>query len=263
MVETPGRPRLSGQVVHYTQDEAPLESAAVQDRLRAVAAGMASFAGNMDQLARVHHALNSGFNEPFAGFLYGLLITMFCNSFPGCPNKALYGSAGHTPLRVEQLQQQIQEARARQHALSEQLRARLAGRSDLFARPWATPGSARRVRVAVARDDTYADTPHKTPPNLNQEPRYMRGLFEKAQSGNVPRSRPEKQTRPETGRPGTQARPATRVEKPHSPALKGALVRSSRPDRFPSYARATSASRSAPAPRRGRPTPVNARAPFR
>lgn len=40
---------------------------------------------NIQNLQKIHFAICNEFNESFASFLYGLLITMWCVDFPGCP----------------------------------------------------------------------------------------------------------------------------------------------------------------------------------
>lgn len=221
--------------VHYPPDVMPLQSADITGRLQALADGVAVLEGNMGELARIHHAMNTRFNEPFASFLYGLWITMFCNNFPGCPTKELYENAQSepvAPLRVELLQQRLRRARLENKRLQDEVASKKAEqetqRSELFGhrptlaaarrppprQPFSrppVPTNGRKRKVTVAHDDTFSttdsfvDVPPRVPPsrialpvtdtkntsgvgpNLDQPPRYMRGLFDKSASTNTRR----------------------------------------------------------------------------
>lgn len=218
--------------VHYPQDVLPLQSEANKERFEALAEAVASLESNMGELARIHHSVNTEFNEPFASFLYGLWITMFCNNFPGCPTRELYERQKETaaPLRVETLQDRLWKAKAENRRLQDEIASKTREQNELFSL-WRTrrlpppplgraiaPPPRQKKRVVVAHDDTYSTNdsfveapagrsasrlgPPKTPqrtavggPNLNQPPRYMRGLFEKTASSNVPQRRVEKPPR--------------------------------------------------------------------
>lgn len=224
--------------VHYPEDSLPLESEENVERLEAMAEAVGQLETNMTNLADMHTAVNQRFNEPFAAFLYGLLMTMFCNNFPGCPTQAAFESIDKVQRaqdRVRDLQKQISAARATNKALQEEVAAKtlehktMALRNEAFARKTpvrrprvplgASSVSANRQRkVQVAQDDTFSTTdsfietpagqPRKPPlpraargpvdssnlrlggggPNLNQPPRYMRGLFDKTNLANIRRT---------------------------------------------------------------------------
>lgn len=220
--------------IHYPQEVLPLETEANKERLTALADAVGQLQTNMGNLAKIHHAVNSGFNEPFASFLYGLMITMFCNNFPGCPTRESYENNqgdGHEE-RIKTLQERIRQARTENHRLKQQIATKSAqsrtftARPDILSRrtpirrPTGTfaynPPSARPRKVVVAHDDTYStndsfvETPASglrqpsriartraaapsqansgTAPDLDQPPRYMRGLFDKTPSANVARN---------------------------------------------------------------------------
>lgn len=218
--------------VHYPVDsQHPLETEDNIERLESLADGVTQLEVNMKGLSRIHTAISAGFNEPFAGFLYGLLITMFCNNFPGCPTKEQIGAiqrAQTVHSRVRLLKERVQMAKLENNRLHSEINHRNAQRGreranvDLFRTPIsrvARPSivvpkqpilAAQRQqslkrKVTVAHDDTFSTTESfvetpgssssriplaRTPaggPNLNQPPRYMRGLFDKTGSSNVAR----------------------------------------------------------------------------
>lgn len=225
-----------------------METPANKERLDALADSLKQLETNMCDLAKIHHAVNNGFNEPFASFLYGLLITMFCNNFPGCPTRETYENNqdnGHES-RVQLLQERIRQAKAENERLKQRVSLKsqesrtLASRAELFARrtpmkrpisavtdaAMPTALSARRRKVTVAHDDTFSTTdsfvenpansarnagrtqkfgtpaatrpsPSGVHPNLDQPPRYMRGLFDKTRQANVRRVDPKTRPRPQ------------------------------------------------------------------
>lgn len=223
--------------VHYPEDSLPLESNENIERLEAVADAVGQLETNMAKLADMHISVNQRFNEPFAAFLYGLLMTMFCNNFPGCPTQVAFESIDKVQRaqdRVRELQDRIQLARDANKALQEQIASRtaeqkrLALRNETLARklpdrrtrlPLSTSAHppARSRKVNVAQDDTFSTTDSfiETPagvsrkpplpraargpvasrnlqkdsggPNLDQPPRYMRGLFDKTNTINTRR----------------------------------------------------------------------------
>lgn len=236
---------------HYPEDSLPLESEENIERLEAMADAVDQLETNMTKLAEMHTAVNHRFNEPFAAFLYGLLMTMFCNNFPGCPTQGAFESINKVQQaqdRVSDLQKRIQLARAANKALQEEVTSKtlehktMALRTDAFARktplrrrriPISTPSAApsRLLKIQVAQDDTFSTTDSfiETPaghsrkpqipraargpidsripniaaggPNLDQPPRYMRGLFDKTNTANIRKSE-NKRPRPasKTGR---------------------------------------------------------------
>lgn len=230
--------------VHYPSEVLPLESEPIQNSLNALQEAVGDLESNMTDLAKIHGAVNSGFNEPFAAFLYGLLITMFCNNFPGCPTRDTYKSnqGNGQKERLLQLQQRVRAARTENQRLRQQIATPAAPQKTLVSRPplggWNqsnrhTPGftgsslgtatrgtlASRQKKVVVAHDDTFStidsfvehpsssrlasrigkpvaaarpSPQSSTGPNLDQPPRYMRGLFDKTASANVRRNRDTK-----------------------------------------------------------------------
>lgn len=226
--------------VHYPSEILPLESESFQNHLKALQEVVGDLENNMCDLSRIHSAVNSGFNEPFAAFLYGLLITMFCNNFPGCPTRDTYGHNHDNGQkeRVLLLQQRVREAKAENLRLKQKIamqtaalvkvpsRPPLAGWNNANRRMVGSAGSSlgaasrgtlasRQNKVVVAHDDTFSTTDsfvenpassrqasrvmrpvtaarpsplNSTGPNLDQPPRYMRGLFDKTRSANVRRN---------------------------------------------------------------------------
>lgn len=224
---------------HYPEDVLPLETEKNIERFEAVADAVKELESNMTDLAQMHAAVNGGFNEPFAAFLYGLLITMFCNNFPGCPTQAAFESIAkvqRAQTHVEELERRVHLLRDANKKLQDEVSSKIleqktmAIRNEVLARK--TPArraplhSASRVpslrhrKVQVAHDDTFSTTDSfiETPagpkhatrkppvprfsnsttlgqppldsdgPNLNQPPRYMRGLFDKTNTSNVRRT---------------------------------------------------------------------------
>lgn len=240
--------------VHYPEDSLPLESEENMERLEAMAEAVRQLETNMASLAEMHSAVNHRFNEPFAAFLYGLLMTMFCNNFPGCPTQAAFESIDKVQRaqgRVLELQKRIVAARAANKALQEEVTAKtlehktMVLRNEAFARktpvrrprlPLGAPSAvaSRQRRVQVAHDDTFSTTDSfiETPagqtrkpalpraargaaeaadlrqagsgPNLNQPPRYMRGLFDKTNTANIRRT-DSKRVRAAATKPGRLA----------------------------------------------------------
>lgn len=210
-----------------TETSPPLESDRNIERLENLADSIGQLKNNMIELSKIHEALNSGFNEPFAGFLYGSFLTMFCNSFPGCPTYEQFEgilTARENELKIKDLQKRISDAKQenvrlqREVAKTRPQRSTAASSGELARTPYSRARLPRssirsglyptptRKRVTVAADDTttsesFVDTPSNkagasskipqrllqsgTGPNLNQPPRYMRGLFDKTASANA------------------------------------------------------------------------------
>lgn len=224
--------------IHYpiTETSPPLESERIMERLEALAESIGQLKTNMTELSKIHEAVNSRFNEPFAAFLYGLFLTMFCNSFPGCPTYEQFEgilAARDNERKVADLQKRIADAKQEkarlQHEIAQArpLRATAASLAELargtpYSRATLQRSRLRKglypsptkKRVTVAHDDTttsesFVVTPGNrstglgesqrshtgTGPNLNQPPRYMRGLFDKTHSANIARSQREKATK--------------------------------------------------------------------
>lgn len=221
---------------HYLINDAttPLETTRNAERLDSLADAFVQLKSHMSDLSKIHDAIDNRFNEPFAAFLYGLFITMFCNNFPGCPTYEQFESI----LKAQEARKTVRELRAKVNAArveNERLKNELASsrpskpisapRSELLRstqpapRKRVIPSTARRAlfpspskkKVAVAHDDTTtsasdsfvttpglvtnkpdlkgpsARSPYSSGPNLDQPPRYMRGLFDKTSSANTRR----------------------------------------------------------------------------
>ncbi|QBM89604.1 DASH complex subunit DAM1 [Metschnikowia aff. pulcherrima] len=287
---------------HYPREILPLESPEFKIRFEAMGEAFGALNKNTHGLSLMHNAVTD-FNESFASFLYGLLLTMFCNNFPGCPTREQYEAMEeqqHSEERVGELERRLAAAKLR----NAKLRAEIAHRApetrprlhlnELFSqRPAArqrppvplafTPSQAQK-RVTVARDDSYSttDTFIEAPgatrgvlssaanaqsgtgtagsahPNLNQPPRYMRGLFEILGASN-------------TRRAGRQKLVQKGVDKPtqriQGRALLGQTERSSSAQRRAMYSANVAArnpvSAAAQRAQRARENRLAARPPFR
>lgn len=223
--------------VHYSLDDdtPPLETDRNMERLASLADAFEQLKLHISDLSSIHFAINNKFNEPFAAFLYGLFITMFCNNFPGCPTYEQFESilkAHEAQTRIKELRSKINDAKLENQKLKQELalarpsRVHPPPRSELFRsaqlltrkRPPPKPMGARsamfpspsKKKVAVAQDETTttSDSFVTTPgsgggrgessgarnkasafgPNLDQPPRYMRGLFDKTSAANAKRA---------------------------------------------------------------------------
>lgn len=158
--------------VHYPKDIMPLQTAHSLERWQHLAQGMNTLAQNIHLLARIHSALADKFNESFASFLYGLLITMFCNNFPESPNKELYEhkSIKGLSLRIDTLQDRVRMAKAK----NQQLRSEVERRNRQ-----ATPGQGLFAKAESRRADTRLKITE--PPRLETPTRHhpRNPLFQK------------------------------------------------------------------------------------
>lgn len=216
----------------YSRDVLPLLTPENLERLQAMGQGVKQLEENISDLSKIHDALNNGFNESFAGFLYGLLLNMFCSNYPACPSKESFEASKHSKgaiSHINSLEERIHIAKLRRSELQEEVAHKTQQLSAVQARKANSQSHTRRMiappaprsksifghsnlaprpkKVVVARDDTFStnDSFIETPqsgvtrprigrdnnagksPNLNQAPRYMRGLFE-SRSGNLPRT---------------------------------------------------------------------------
>lgn len=212
----------------YSRDVLPLLTPGNLEKLQAMAQGVKQLEENMADLAKIHDALNNRFNEPFAGFLYGLLLNMFCSNYPACPTKESYQASQQSKgalSQISSLEERIQLAKLRRSQLQQEvahktqqlslLRAKKPSQTRKMIAPppsrnksifGASSIATKPKKVVVARDDTFStndsfieapqsgfarprigDNNAGKSPNLNQAPRYMRGLFE-SRSGNIPRN---------------------------------------------------------------------------
>lgn len=179
----------------------------------------------MTNLQLIHEAVSTGFNESFASFMYGLSITMWCVDFPGCPTKRAWERLqGQKELdeRIQALKNKLDKAKLENARLKELLthKEKVPGTTPRFAQPRApirhipethiidddsyvtnesfvaNPSERTNLRLSripqpvksVGRANRKLQDPNKGP-NLNQPPRYMKGLFD---SSNTPRVRDNK-----------------------------------------------------------------------
>ncbi|KAG7663592.1 DAM1 [[Candida] subhashii] len=103
---------------HYPIDEnqIPFESHGFFNQFSCLADVLQELDSNMSKLSSIHNTINNEFNESFAGFLYGLSLTMWCVDFPGAPNTKAW--------------EQLQEKRQREQRIIE-LKRRLANAQEL------------------------------------------------------------------------------------------------------------------------------------
>ncbi|GEQ70510.1 hypothetical protein JCM33374_g4188 [Metschnikowia sp. JCM 33374] len=215
----------------------------------AMADAFTALQANMASLAATHKAVN-GFNESFASFLYGLMITMFCNNFPGCPTRKQHEVMEEkraSEERIAVLQEKLEAARLKNAQLKEQVAQRVSETrqkshpGDIFS---SRPTTRQRIpppktvlavtgrrKIPVARDDSFSttDTFIEAPgttlmtnassrtgtasasatPNLDQAPRYMRGLFEVPGASNIRRGGGQRSNTKAEGKLGMRAPPRT------------------------------------------------------
>ncbi|CAH2350918.1 DASH complex subunit Dam1p [[Candida] railenensis] len=200
--------------IHYPIDpeNLPLESQTNTEKFEKLSDSMEELEMNMTGLQQIHESLCGEFNESFAGFLYGLSMTMWCVHFPGKPSRDQWEKV----KLIEGLDERIDELK-RKLKVSKEENENLKKR--LNTRPNAS--SARSKRATFAEDDTNesfvlnpstsSSKVSKIPvrgdrrdnaasgkvglnaavgPNLNQPPRYMRGLFDSTNT-RTQRSRPD------------------------------------------------------------------------
>lgn len=196
--------------IHYPIDlEAlPLESKQNTEKFERLSDSLEEMESYMTRLQQLHQSISMGFNEAFSSFLYGLSITMWCVDFPGCPSKKKWDQKHDT----RQVNSRIRALEARLHEAEKyhkQLKLKLK-QSEEDTRIIATSSSETKSNVKpITRSRSPIITTTKIPqlkskpqdsnpiPNLNQPPRYMRGLFD---SGSIRSSQKQqsKVTKPTT-----------------------------------------------------------------
>lgn len=186
----PTRLLLQSPKVHYPVDGAslPLESFLNLEKFARLSDLMDELYQNMTNLQQIHEVLSSNFNESFAAFMYGVSITMWCVDFPGCPSTTVW--------------QQIQDNKEKQHRV-ENLKSRLERarlRNLDLRRRWLEVSRVEKkiIREPVKRNFIRENRLSKIPqrprkqevtvrgkvgPDLNQPPRYLRGLFDRSNVG--------------------------------------------------------------------------------
>lgn len=238
--------------VHYpvNPDQLPLDSEENIEKFELLAEQIDEMETHMVNLQLIQEAISNGFNEPFASFMYGMSITMWCNNFPNRPSKEQWERLKDlegVDNRLLDLSEQVRRKREENQQLKERLNStpkvisqtRIEHQKPLAPpyrskptnlRPnekFATPVSSTRTNNNLRRlqpsnrnahpvqrhpssDDTFnsndsfienprvSKIPHpirsthigqpsnrsfsrnNTGPDLNQEPRYLRGLFDKS-----------------------------------------------------------------------------------
>lgn len=217
--------------VHYPidPDNLPLESEANREKFELLLEQIHNMESYMVDLRHIQEAISHGFNEPFASFMYGMSITMWCNNFPNCPSRDQWEKVKDSEgvdNRLQELQDKVRAKRQENEALKQKLNAPTTSSSQTRVEQQ-KPIRVRNTRLIKppSSDDTYntndsfVDNPRASRipqprtvapssrnkgPNLNQAPRYLRGLFES------------------TNR-------VARFEKPRAPARAPARVTKSRP----------------------------------
>ncbi|ABN64551.2 predicted protein [Scheffersomyces stipitis CBS 6054] len=244
--------------IHYPVDvnQMPLESAANTEKFERLSDSLEELDANMNNLSSIHDAISNQFNEPFASFLYGISMTMWCVDFPGCPTrqawerlqkrneidktirelntrvsqakeeneslkKKLVEISKPEPLKRPQLSQSQPKANLQQSQFQSSSRAYRGTRAprvpstlqrgrvndeDSYAstegsfvanpstagvNPTANapsrlrnsrfsriPQPAKTANRSTSPEITVTSTKRTTGPNLDQPPRYMRGLFD-------------------------------------------------------------------------------------
>lgn len=239
---------LTSPKVHYPVDaeHLPLEAPANTERFGRLSDGLEELDVNMTNLQQIHDALLLGFNESFASFMYGLLMTMWCVDFPGCPTRRSWErlqEERELEERIRRVEERLRRAKEENERLKDVASESVTTTGTTttpVSRPRQEPSrearqeSSREARQESSRETrpykpsrttftprtvprpvastrpmrtfTPKTTPKTTPtprftakpatklaipesripqptrrgtgPNLNQPPRYMRGLFE-------------------------------------------------------------------------------------
>lgn len=158
---------------------------------------------NMDNLQKIQESLSTEFNESFASFLYGLLMTMWCVHFPGRPTREQWDKIKLLEVvdgRIAEIKEKLKVSQEENESLRKRLEGNVKKKinfadeatSDSFImnpasrNAGATNGSKvtkiplRNARRGVGSGSSQLTEPGLGPggPNLNQPPRYMRGLFD-------------------------------------------------------------------------------------
>jgi DASH complex subunit DAM1 len=207
-----GVPLLSqSPKVHYPidGDVLPLETSANSERFERLSDCLEELEGYMTKLQQMHESMSDGFNEAFSSFLYGLSMTMWCVDFPSCPSRKVWQelhAKKQADQRLTELNRKIIEARAFNH----ELKGKISHRNTTDVAAGSVSGDTE--------NDSFVSNPHpgvrgsripqlktinrqsepssKRGPNLNQPPRYMRGLFDVSSARSRDEHRISKTTRP-------------------------------------------------------------------
>lgn len=213
--------------IHYPIDpeNLPLESSLNTEKFEQLSDSLEELDSNMSNLQQINQAVSSGFNESFAAFLYGLSMTMWCVDFPGTPSKSQWerlNTSKEIDERIRNLQDKIttikrdnQELNIKLLNTTTPIRTPRPESSDHRLRLKPTNDINKRPASKLDSDDTYTtndgsfvtEPKTKPGPNLNQPPRYMRGLFDSTPK-QTPQSRITK--RPVKKPPSIKNRPPFR-----------------------------------------------------
>lgn len=218
-----GIPLPSQSPHHYPvdPDNLPMDCPEIVNKVRDIADGIEDLDINVRDLNHIHNAVASQFNESFASFLYGLSITMWCVDLPKCPSQKAWQRLQLRKKKKEhiaELRRKIEEAARLNVELKEKVAKET--RPLTHARPMSRQlPSTKRFRPSneniksngasiVRKPDVPATRisripqpvsgllrTHQVPttsssnaPNLDQPPRYMRGLFKNDATPMKPRS---------------------------------------------------------------------------
>lgn len=191
---------------HYPvdPDHLPLEAPENAKRFEQLLDALDQLDLNMIDLQSIDHAVSQGFNELFSSFLYGIMITMWCNDFQTCPTQDEWENNRNgdgLDHRIADLEDSLRQARKKNSTLKARVDAenrklasgarRPAGGAIKGGIPLKTPSIRRPIPTNSRQIDSSTDSFVVHPksripqpraragPNLNQAPRYLRGLFDK------------------------------------------------------------------------------------
>ncbi|KAG5421270.1 DAM1 [Candida metapsilosis] len=201
-----GIPLPSQSPHHYPvdPDNLPMDCPEIVNKFRDIADGFEDLDVNVRDLNHIHDAVSNHFNESFASFLYGLSITMWCVDLPKCPSQKAWQRLQMRKKKKEhiaELRRKIEDAEKLNVELKEKLAKET--RPSSQSRSMGTRLPPRRLQTTneninprsnVIRKPNVPSTrvsripqpvrTHQIPvasnshgPNLDQPPRYMRGLF--------------------------------------------------------------------------------------
>lgn len=184
--------------IHYPVDanNLPLDSAINTDNFALLSDAMEELEDNMSSLQQIHHSISNGFNESFAGFLYGILMTMWCVDFPGLPSKSEFDKITYSTQLDEEIAHLNHEIQALQQD-NESLKQTALNKSKIHNSHVLKPKSIINRPTPLTKQmskgtnskipapkrplsaQKVVDTPSRSSggPNLNQPPRYLQGLF--------------------------------------------------------------------------------------
>ncbi|KAK6459911.1 DASH complex subunit DAM1 [Scheffersomyces coipomensis] len=200
--------------IHYPidPDHLPLESTLNTEKFERLSDSLEELDANITNLQSIHDAISNQFNESFASFLYGLSITMWCVDFPGCPTKESWSklqSRRELDSRINELQDKLKQSKLKNEALKKKLKDQqpqerrsllvnrappatteedsyLTNEGSFVSYPQPVSSSLATSRLSripqpIGKPSTREVTvtsSRRTGPNLNQPPRYLKGLFD-------------------------------------------------------------------------------------